>query len=58
MPHGTAADARHTWRLAKRRRRDGSLAFDWYCRSCWQLRAQKAAAISPRAHSQAPKAGG
>ncbi len=44
------------WRLARRRKRDGSVALDWYCQPCWQLRGEEAAPaveVAPNADSEA-----
>jgi hypothetical protein len=35
-------DERHTWRLARRHKRDGSFVLDWYCPACWEVRAKAA----------------
>jgi hypothetical protein len=32
----------HTWRLARRHKRDGSFVLDWYCPECWELRTKAA----------------
>jgi hypothetical protein len=34
----TLISPEHGWRLARRRRPDGSFALDWYCKDCWRLR--------------------